>query len=607
MCGIVGYTGAQQAAPILLEGLRRLEYRGYDSAGVAVHGGAGIEMAKASGTVERLAEKIDGGAAMGGVCGIAHTRWATHGAPTDTNAHPHLSEHGKFAVVHNGIIENYAALRAELTAAGCVFRSETDTEVVAHLLERSYDGDFLRTVMRTAARLEGSYVLGVLCADEPGRLVCVKEAGPLILGLGIGENYFASDVTALVGRTKNVIYLDDGEFASLTPESVTVYDRTGREVAKPVSRVVWDLEAAEKGGYEHFMLKEIMEQPRALKSTIEARLRSGRVELDIGWDAADMASFRRIVLTGCGSAYHAAVAGKYVIESLCRVPVEAELASELRYRDPIVGADTLLIAVSQSGETADTIAAMRECASRGARVLAIVNVVGSTVARLADAVLYTYAGPEIAVATTKGYTTQLAALYLFAVWAAEGLGRIEKTRYNELVAALSALPARMQRAIDLNTHARYLAGRWHGQGAMFFIGRGMDYAAAMEGSLKLKEISYIHSEAYAAGELKHGTIALIDEKRLVVALCCQTALFGKMMSNVEEVKARGARVLAVAPEGDRRIFAEADDVLFAPRGEELFAAAPELVPLQLFAYYVALENGCDIDKPRNLAKSVTVE
>lgn len=607
MCGIVGYTGAQQAAPILLEGLRRLEYRGYDSAGVAVHGGGGIEMAKASGTVERLAEKIDGGAAMGGVCGIAHTRWATHGAPTDTNAHPHLSEHGKFAVVHNGIIENYAALRAELTAAGCVFRSETDTEVVAHLLERSYDGDFLRTVMRTAARLEGSYVLGVLCADEPGRLVCVKEAGPLILGLGIGENYFASDVTALVGRTKNVIYLDDGEFASLTPESVTVYDRTGREVAKGVSRVVWDLEAAEKGGYEHFMLKEIMEQPRALKSTIEARLRSGRVELDIGWDAADMASFRRIVLTGCGSAYHAAVAGKYVIESLCRVPVETELASELRYRDPIIGPDTLLIAVSQSGETADTIAAMRECASRGARVLAIVNVVGSTVARLADAVLYTYAGPEIAVATTKGYTTQLAALYLFAVWAAEGLGRIEKTRYNELVAALSALPARMQRAIDLNTHARYLAGRWHGQGAMFFIGRGMDYAAAMEGSLKLKEISYIHSEAYAAGELKHGTIALIDEKRLVVALCCQTELFGKMMSNVEEVKARGARVLAVAPEGDRRIFAEADDVLFAPRGEELFAAAPELVPLQLFAYYVALENGCDIDKPRNLAKSVTVE
>ena len=607
MCGIVGYTGAQQAAPILLEGLRRLEYRGYDSAGVAVHGGGGIEMVKASGTVERLAEKIDGGAAMHGVCGIAHTRWATHGAPTDTNAHPHLSEHGTFAVVHNGIIENYAALRAELTAAGCVFRSETDTEVVAHLLERSYDGDFLRTVMRTAARLEGSYVLGVLCADEPGRLVCVKEAGPLILGLGIGENYFASDVTALVGRTKNVIYLDDGEFASLTPESVTVYDRTGREVAKPVSRVVWDLEAAEKGGYEHFMLKEIMEQPRALKSTIEARLRSGRVELDIGWDAADMASFRRIVLTGCGSAYHAAVAGKYVIESLCRVPVETELASELRYRDPIVGADTLLIAVSQSGETADTIAAMRECASRGARVLAIVNVVGSTVARLADAVLYTYAGPEIAVATTKGYTTQLAALYLFAVWAAEGLGRIEKTRYNELVAALSALPARMQRAIDLNTHARYLAGRWHGQGAMFFIGRGMDYAAAMEGSLKLKEISYIHSEAYAAGELKHGTIALIDEKRLVVALCCQTALFGKMMSNVEEVKARGARVLAVAPEGDRRIFAEADDVLFAPRGEELFAAAPELVPLQLFAYYVALENGRDIDKPRNLAKSVTVE
>ena len=607
MCGIVGYTGAQQAAPILLEGLRRLEYRGYDSAGVAVHGGGGIEMVKASGTVERLAEKIDGGAAMHGVCGIAHTRWATHGAPTDTNAHPHLSEHGTFAVVHNGIIENYAALRAELTAAGCVFRSETDTEVVAHLLERSYDGDFLRTVMRTAARLEGSYVLGVLCADEPGRLVCVKEAGPLILGLGIGENYFASDVTALVGRTKNVIYLDDGEFASLTPESVTVYDRTGREVTKTVSRVVWDLEAAEKGGYEHFMLKEIMEQPRAVKSTIAPRLRSGRVELDIGWSAADMASFRRIVLTGCGSAYHAGMVGKYVIESLCRIPVECELASELRYRDPIIDGHTLLIVVSQSGETADTIAAMRECMGRGAMSLAIVNVVGSTIARLADSVIYTHAGPEIAVATTKGYTTQLAALYLFAVWAAELLGKIDAERYSQLVESIRSLPRMVQRAIDLNVHVKYLSERWHQLQSLFFIGRNIDYAAAMEGSLKLKEISYIHSEAYAAGELKHGTIALIDEKRLVVALCCQEALFDKMVSNIQEVKARGAKVLGLAPEGNRRIFAEADDVLYSPKCEPLFAALPEIVPLQLFAYHIARENGCDIDKPRNLAKSVTVE
>lgn len=608
MCGIVGFTGQVQAAPILLEGLRRLEYRGYDSAGVAVQYGGAIEMVKASGTVERLAEKTAGGASLPGECGIAHTRWATHGAPTDTNAHPHLSGDGRFAVVHNGIIENYAALRAELLSEGYAFASETDTEVVAHLLEHYYDGNLKRAVMRTAARLEGSYVLGVLCADEPGRLFCVKEAGPLILGLGVGENYFASDVTALVGRTKNVIYLEDGEMAELTPESISVYDRTGREISKSVSHVVWDIEAAEKGGYEHFMMKEIMEQPRAVKSTIEPRLRNGRIELE-GFEltAEEFSRFSRIVITACGSAYHAGMVGKYVIESLCRVPVETDLASELRYRDPIVGPDTLLIVVSQSGETADTIAALRECKARGAYVLAIVNVVGSTIARLADSVLYTHAGPEIAVATTKGYTTQLAALYLFAVWAAEKLGRIDDARYNELIAELDALPARVQRAIDLNLHVQYLAERWHEQRAMFFIGRNIDYAAALEGSLKLKEISYIHSEAYAAGELKHGTIALIDEKRLVVALCCQTALFDKMVSNIQEVKARGAKVLGLAPEGDRRIFAEADDVLFSPRGEPLFAAVSEMVPLQLFAYYVARENGCDIDKPRNLAKSVTVE
>ena len=608
MCGIVGFTGAAPAAPILLEGLRRLEYRGYDSAGVAVQHEGAIEMVKASGTVEHLAEMTSNGAALEGGCGIAHTRWATHGAPTDNNAHPHLSEDGRFAVVHNGIIENYAALRRELEGEGYSFASETDTEVVAHLLERYYDGDLKRAVMRTASRLEGSYVLGLLCACEPGRLFCVKEAGPLILGLGVDENYFASDVTALVGYTRNVIYLEDGEMAELTPESVTVYDRTGREIPKSVSHVVWDIEAAEKGGYEHFMMKEIMEQPRAVKSTIEPRIRSGRVELEgLDLTAEDFARFRRIVITACGSAYHAGMVGKYVIESLCRVPVEVDLASELRYRDPIVGEDTLLIVVSQSGETADTIAALRECKARGAYVLAIVNVVGSTIARLADCALYTHAGPEIAVATTKGYTTQLSALYLFAVWAAEKLGRIDEMRYNELVAELSALPARIQRAIDLNLHVKYLAGRWHAQRAMFFIGRNIDYAAALEGSLKLKEISYIHSEAYAAGELKHGTIALIDEGRLVVALCCQTALFEKMVGNIQEVKARGAKVLGLAPEGDRRIFAEADDVLFAPGGEPLFAAAPEIVPLQLFAYYVARENGCDIDKPRNLAKSVTVE
>lgn len=608
MCGIVGFTGSVQAAPVLLDGLRRLEYRGYDSAGVAVHDGERIEMVKASGSVANLAERTSSGSALSGTCGIAHTRWATHGAPTDTNAHPHLSEHGLFAVVHNGIIENFAALRSELEHEGYVFRSETDTEVVAHLLEKYYDGDFKRTVMRTAGRLEGSFVLGVLCSKEPGRLFCVKEAGPLIVGLGVGENFFASDVTALVSHTKNVIYMDDGEFAELTPEKVTVYDRTGREVGKTVSHVVWDIEAAEKGGYEHFMMKEIMEQPRAVKNTVEPRIRDGKIVFeDFDLTAEQLAGYNKIVITACGSAYHAGVVGKYVIEALCRIPVECELASELRYRNPIIDEHTLLIVVSQSGETADTIAAMRECMERGAKCLAIVNVVGSTIARLADNVIYTHAGPEIAVATTKGYTTQLAALYLFAVWAAKLLCRIDDGRYAELIEGLRTLPSLVQRAIDLNVHVKYLSERWHSLSSLFFIGRNMDYAVAMEGSLKLKEISYIHSEAYAAGELKHGTIALIDEKRLVVALCCQDALFEKMVSNIQEVKARGAKVLGVAPEGNRRIFAEADDVLYSPRGERLFAALPEIVPLQLFAYYVARENGCSIDKPRNLAKSVTVE
>ena len=608
MCGIVGFTGSTQAAPVLIEGLRRLEYRGYDSAGVAVHDGERIEMVKASGSVAHLAELTENGNALRGVCGIAHTRWATHGAPTDTNAHPHLSEHGLFAVIHNGIIENFAALRSELEAEGYVFASETDTEVVAHLLEKYYDGDLKRTVMRTASRLEGSYVLGVLCAAEPGRLFCVKEAGPLILGLGVGENYFASDVTALVSRTKNVIYMEDGEFAELTPEQITVYDRTGREITKTVSHVVWDIEAAEKGGYEHFMMKEIMEQPRAVKNTVEPRIRGGRIVFeDFALTREELEGYNRIVITACGSAYHAGVVGKYVIESLCRVSVECALASELRYSDPIIDSHTLLIVISQSGETADTIAAMRECMARGARCLAIVNVVGSTIARLADSVIYTHAGPEIAVATTKGYTTQLAALYLFAVWAAELLGKIDAERYSQLVESIRSLPRMVQRAIDLNVHVKYLSERWHQLQSLFFIGRNIDYAAAMEGSLKLKEISYIHSEAYAAGELKHGTIALIDEKRLVVALCCQDALFDKMVSNIQEVKARGAKVLGVAPEGNRRIFAEADDVLYSPKCEPLFAALPEIVPLQLFAYHIARENGCDIDKPRNLAKSVTVE
>ncbi len=608
MCGIVGFTGAQQAAPILLEGLKRLEYRGYDSAGIAVQDDGRISTFKCSGLLENLYKLTDSGKNVYGVCGIGHTRWATHGAPTATNAHPHMSNDGHFAVVHNGIIENYAELREELRAHGYVFQSETDTEVIVNLLEMYYDGNFKRTVMKTVARLEGSYAIGIICDDHPGELMAVKNGCPLILGIGADENFFASDVTALIGHTRTVIYLDEGEFASITPDKISVYDCTGREIHKSASRVLWNTEAAEKGGYEHFMLKEIMEQPRAIKATIDPRIRDGRIELEgFGLTDEELRDIDKIVITACGSAYHAGCVGRYVIEELCRIPVQVELASELRYRNPIIDSHTLLIVVSQSGETADTIAALKECAARGAKTLAIVNVVGSTISKLAQGVLYTWAGPEIAVATTKGYTTQLAVLDLIAVYIAQKLGRIDEARYNELIAGICALPERCQRAIDLNAQTQRLAKLYHGQSALFYIGRNLDYAACLEASLKLKEISYIHSEAYAAGELKHGTIALIDDKQLVVALACQTRLFEKLMSNIKEVKARGAQVLALAQEGERRIFAEADEVLLVPATDPLLLPIPEIVPLQLFAYYVAKDNGCDIDKPKNLAKSVTVE
>ncbi len=608
MCGIVGFTGAQQAAPILLEGLKRLEYRGYDSAGIAVQDDGRISTFKCSGLLENLYKLTDSGKNVYGVCGIGHTRWATHGAPTATNAHPHMSNDGHFAVVHNGIIENYAELREELRAHGYVFQSETDTEVIVNLLEMYYDGNFKRTVMKTIARLEGSYAIGIICDDHPGELMAVKNGCPLILGIGADENFFASDVTALIGHTRTVIYLDEGEFASITPDKISVYDCTGREIHKSASRVLWNTEAAEKGGYEHFMLKEIMEQPRAIKATIDPRIRDGRIELEgFGLTDEELRDIDKIVITACGSAYHAGCVGRYVIEELCRIPVQVELASELRYRNPIIDSHTLLIVVSQSGETADTIAALKECAARGAKTLAIVNVVGSTISKLAQGVLYTWAGPEIAVATTKGYTTQLAVLDLIAVYIAQKLGRIDEARYNELIAGICALPERCQRAIDLNAQTQRLANLYHGQSALFYIGRNLDYAACLEASLKLKEISYIHSEAYAAGELKHGTIALIDDKQLVVALACQTRLFEKLMSNIKEVKARGAQVLALAQEGERRIFAEADEVLLVPATDPLLLPIPEIVPLQLFAYYVAKDNGCDIDKPKNLAKSVTVE
>ena len=608
MCGIVGFTGSQNAAPILLDGLKKLEYRGYDSAGIAVLGEKGIHMVKASGMIKNLDAKIKGGAALPGHAGIGHTRWATHGEPTDVNAHPHMSNDNKFAVVHNGIIENYAQLREELKGKGFQFKSETDTEVIVHLMDMYYEGDLKKAVLKTISRLEGAYALGILCSEEGGRIVAARQSAPLIVGVGIGENYFASDVTALVAHTKNVIYMEDGEIADITPENITIYDTTGKVLEKTVTRIAWDIAAAEKGGYEHFRLKEIMEQPHAIKSTIEPRIKDGEIVLDdFSLSDEDLKQINKIMITACGSAFYAGSVGKYVIEELCRIPVEADLASELRYRNPLVDEHTLLVVVSQSGETADTIAAMKECKARGARVLAIVNVVGSTIAKLADDVVYTWAGPEIAVATTKGYTTQVAVMDMLAVYLARRLGRLDDAQNKELVDAILQFPSLIQRSIDLNPNLPALAEKYHSHNDVFFIGRNLDYAASMEGSLKLKEISYLHSEAYAAGELKHGTIALIEKGRPVVALACYETLFDKMMSNIKEVKARGAQVLAVVLEGNRQIFAEADDVIFVPRTKEIFNTLPEIVPLQLFAYYVAKANGCAIDKPKNLAKSVTVE
>ena len=608
MCGIVGYTGSQEAAPILLEGLKKLEYRGYDSAGIAVLNDNLIAVSKVTGRIANLCERTADGKNCPGTVGIGHTRWATHGAPTDTNAHPHMSNDGKFAVVHNGIIENYIALREELIQKGYRFESQTDTEVIVHLIEMYYTGDLKKAVIKTSARLQGSYALGVVCTDEPEKVYVAREASPLILGVGVGENYFASDVTALVSYTRNAMYLDDGEFAEITPDSITVFNPAGQPIEKKISRITWDIQSAEKGGYEHFMLKEIIEQPRAVKATIEPRIKDGDIILDETELTADyLESINKIVITACGSAYYAGCAGKYAIEKLCRIPVQVELASELRYSDPLIDEHTLLIVLSQSGETADTIAAMKECKNRGAKTLAVVNVVGSTIANTADYTLYTWAGPEIAVATTKGYTTQVSVLYLLALYAAKKMNRIDDELYNNLLASLKALPKKIQEAIDINSSIPTLARKYHGADSMFFIGRNTDYAVALEGALKMKEISYIHAESYAAGELKHGTIALVEEHQPVIALCCNEAIMEKTMSNIVEVKARGAEVLAVTFKDNQKIVSLADDVIFVPKIEPIFSAAVEIVPLQLLAYYVAKENGCDIDKPKNLAKSVTVE
>ena len=607
MCGIVGFTGPLQAAPILLEGLKKLEYRGYDSAGIAVMDDSVISVNKVTGRIANLCEKTEDGKLVPGNTGIGHTRWATHGAPTSENAHPHLSNDGRFAVVHNGIIENYMSLREELISEGYHFESETDTEVVVHLIEKYYKGSVRDALIKTTNRLRGSYALGVICSNNPGTIYAAREASPLILGVGTGENYFASDVTALVSHTRNVIYLEDGEFAKISAESIKVFDCLGNQKDKKVVRVLWDVQAAEKGGYEHFMMKEIKEQPAAVKATIAPRIKDGRVVFDeLGITEEKLKSINKILITACGSAYYAGCAGKYALEKLCNIPVSLELASELRYSEPIIDEHTLLIVISQSGETADTIAAMKDCKQKGATVIAVVNVVGSTVAKLADYTVYTWAGPEIAVATTKGYTTQITVLYLLSIFFGDKLGYI-KDEYETYVKCVQSLPRFIQQAIDMNPSVQALAKKYHKSKALFFIGRNTDYATSLEGALKMKEISYLHSEAYAAGELKHGTIALIEEHQPVIALCCNNKIMEKTLSNIVEVKARGAEVLALTFKNNTKILSVADDLMFIPETDPVFSGVVEIVPLQLLAYFVAKENGCDIDKPKNLAKSVTVE
>ena len=614
MCGIVGFIGGEQAAPILLDGLAHLEYRGYDSAGVAVISAQGkLQVEKAVGRLKVLSEQIHGGADLEGCIGLGHTRWATHGAPNIVNSHPHVSEHGKFAVIHNGIIENYVEIKEFLIGQGVTFKSETDTEVVAQLLEFYYNEchDFLEAVGRVLRRIEGAYALGMLCADCPDRIIAARKDAPLLLGYGEGCNFLASDVTAIIKHTRDVAYMEDGEVAVLTRDGIEVYDALEQKVEKKHFTIDWEVSAAEKGGYQHFMLKEIMEQPEALRRAISPRVKDGRVVFDdLKLPVEKMREFTRIFIVACGSSYHVGMIGKYNLEHLLRRNVEVVLASEFRYSDPIVDDKSLVIVISQSGETLDTMAALREAKKRGGYILSIVNVVGSSIARESDDVLYTWAGPEIAVATTKAYSTQLAVLDMIGLAFGEALGTVKKEEYDETVAELQKLPEKMEQFLaseSCEAIPKY-ASQYFNHNSVFFIGRNLDYALGLEGSLKLKEISYIHSEAYASGELKHGTISLIEDGTLVIALGTYAPLFDKAMSNVVEVKARGADVLALATESHRDEMAKTvENVITIPDTAQMLLPSLGVVPLQLLAYYIALQRGCDIDKPRNLAKSVTVE
>lgn len=608
MCGIVGYIGKKQAAPIILDGLAKLEYRGYDSAGMAVFDGEKINIKKSVGRLKVLENLTHGGETMPGVLGIGHTRWATHGAPSDENSHPHFNEDETIAVVHNGIIENYLALRKKMTDKGYHFRSETDTEVLAHLLDYYYKGNPLEAITKVLHRVSGSYALGIMFAEHPDEIFAVRKDSPLVVGQNEDGCFIASDVPAILKYTRTVTYVENQEIVRLREDHMHFYTVDEEEITKTPVTIDWDANAAEKGGYEHFMLKEMYEQPKTVSDTISPRIRGNEIVIEeLNMSDEEIKAIKKIHIVACGSAYHAGVTAKYVIEGLARIPVEVDVASEFRYRNPILEDGGLVIVISQSGETADSLAALRESKERGCKVLGIVNVVGSSIAREADNVMYTWAGPEIAVATTKAYSAQLVALYLLAIKFAQVKETIDEIEFDGMLEDLKRLPDQIELLLNNKERIQRFANRYIGAKDIFFIGRGIDYAIALEGSLKLKEISYIHSEAYAAGELKHGTISLIEDGTLVAAVSTQPGLFQKTISNMVEVKARGAFVLAVTCEGNKEIEKAADYVIYIPETNAYFANSLAIIPLQLFGYYVAVGKGCDVDKPRNLAKSVTVE
>ena len=608
MCGIVGYIGTHQAAPVLLDGLAKLEYRGYDSAGIAVYDGEKIRMEKAVGRLKVLEELTQDGATLPGTVGIGHTRWATHGVPSDLNAHPHFNHDHSIVVVHNGIIENYLKLKKKLAGKGYEFLSETDTEVIAHMLDYYYKGDPLDAISKVMHRMEGSYGLGIMFRDHPDEVYAVRKDSPLIVGTSPEGNLIASDVPAVLKYTRDVYYLENEEIVKLTRDGLHFYNIDEEELEKTAIHIDWDMNAAEKGGYEHFMLKEMHEQPKAVKDTLTPRIKNGDVVIEeLGMTDEEIRAISKIFIVACGSAYHTGVTAKYVFEKLARIPVEVDLASEFRYRDPILPENTLVVIVSQSGETADTLAALRLAKEKGVRTLGIVNVVGSSIAREADNVMYTWAGPEIAVATTKAYSTQLIAQYLLAMKFAKVRGTVSQNDFDAMIQSLERLPEQISLLLSHKENVQRFANRYLAAEHVFFIGRGIDYAISMEGSLKLKEISYIHSEAYAAGELKHGTISLIEDGRLVVAVLTQPELYKKTISNIQEVKTRGAFVMAVTTVGNTEVEKAADYVVYLPETNSIFANSLAIIPLQLFGYYVSIGRGLDVDKPRNLAKSVTVE